>query len=221
MVLLDARMPAPDGFAVAQSCRACAPGAEHMIMLLDVKMQRQDAARARELGVEYTLVKPVAQSDLLDAVMLALGLTGRYAFEVEPDDIGDRITAGGKQRGLEGIDILLVEDNPVNQLLAQRVLEKAGHEVTIANNGQEAVNQFETGRFDAILMDMQMPVMGGIEATEAIRAQELRRSWVRVRASLSHADHRHDRKRRCRATASAASKRAWMTISPNRSSRRN
>ncbi len=177
VVLLDARMPAPDGFAVAQSCRACAPGAEHMIMLLDVKMQRQDASRARELGVEYTLVKPVAQSDLLDAVMLALGLTGRYAFEVEPDDVGTT-SRKAERSGPEGMDILLVEDNPVNQLLAQRVLEKAGHEVTIANNGQEAVDQFETRRFDAILMDMQMPVMGGIEATEAIRARELRRSWV-------------------------------------------
>ena len=177
VVLLDARMPAPDGFAVAQACRACAPGAERMIMLLDVKMQRQDAARAGDLGVKYTLVKPVAQPDLLDAVMLALGLSGRYAFEVEPDDV-ETTLRHAQDGGAEVMEILLVEDNPVNQLLAQRVLQKAGHQVTIANNGQEAVDQFETRRFDAILMDMQMPVMGGLEATEAIRARELRRSWV-------------------------------------------
>lgn len=72
----------------------------------------------------------------------------------------------------------LVEDNPVNQELARRLLEKRGYRVALANNGAEAVECFEQGRFELILMDMQMPVMGGIEATESIRAREMRRSWV-------------------------------------------
>jgi len=77
-----------------------------------------------------------------------------------------------------GFSVLLVEDNPVNQELAKRLLERESHRVTIANNGAEAVDLFDSGHFDVILMDMQMPVMGGIEATETIRSHEMRRSWV-------------------------------------------
>jgi protein-histidine pros-kinase len=74
--------------------------------------------------------------------------------------------------------VLLVEDNPVNQELAERLLKKRGYRVTLANNGAEAVECFEKTHFDLILMDMQMPVMDGIEATESIRSREMRRSWV-------------------------------------------
>jgi CheY-like chemotaxis protein len=201
-------MPAPDGFAVAQSCRACAPGAEHMIMLLDVKMQRQDASRARDLGVKYTLVKPVAQSDLLDAVMLALGLSGRYAFEVEPDDIGT--TSGhAESSGAEGMEILLVEDNPVNQLLAQRCW---GHRLpsrTTARGGRPVRDQLRRhpdGYADA-----------GDGRNQATGPSVPGTAPHRLRASLSHAiiamtANAMQRPRRCL-------KRAWMTISPNRSRR--
>jgi protein-histidine pros-kinase len=76
------------------------------------------------------------------------------------------------------LSVLLVEDNPVNQELATRLLERLSYRVTLANNGAEAVDLFDSSHFDVILMDMQMPVMGGIEATEAIRSREMRRSWV-------------------------------------------
>jgi two-component system, sensor histidine kinase and response regulator len=177
LVLLDGSMPPPDGFAVLEACRDGEPGAARIIMLLAMKSQREDAARARELGVKHTLVKPISQSDLLDAAMLALGLAGRFAFEVDSGDL-EATLRREENAPAEAMEILLVEDNPVNQMLAQRLLEKAGHRVTLANNGQEAIEQFETKRFDAILMDVQMPVMGGLEATEAIRARELRRSWI-------------------------------------------
>ena len=74
--------------------------------------------------------------------------------------------------------MLLAEDNPVNQAVAVKLLERAGHKVTLANDGREAVELFERERFDAILMDVQMPVLGGFEATRAIRAREQRRSWA-------------------------------------------
>jgi protein-histidine pros-kinase len=80
------------------------------------------------------------------------------------------------------LNILLVEDNPVNQELATRLLERQSHKVVVANNGAEADDQYDSGSFDLILMDMQMPVMGGVEATEVIRSREMRRSWV-----VSHA----------------------------------
>ncbi|MCP2936737.1 response regulator, partial [Salmonella enterica subsp. enterica serovar Typhimurium] len=82
--------------------------------------------------------------------------------------------------------VLLAEDNPVNQLVAVRTLERAGYKVTVANNGQEALDLLERESFDVVLMDVQMPVMGGIEATRAIRAREQRRSWV---IDTDHVEH--------------------------------
>ncbi|MGB0128096.1 MAG: response regulator, partial [Rhodocyclaceae bacterium] len=178
LLVLDGHMPDPNGFAIVETCRDGDPGAARTIMMLGMKSQREDAMRAQALGVRYTLVKPVSQSDLLDAAMLTLGLTGRFAFEVNGDDIEKTLWKVERQQNGRGMEVLLVEDNPVNQMLAQRLLEKAGHRVTIANNGEEGVERFESKRFDAILMDVQMPVMGGLEATEAIRARELRRSWI-------------------------------------------
>jgi PleD family two-component response regulator len=70
------------------------------------------------------------------------------------------------QAEASGLNIMLVEDNPVNQELATRLLERQSHRVTLANNGAEAIELFDSGHFDVILMDMQMPVMGGVEATK-------------------------------------------------------
>ncbi len=72
----------------------------------------------------------------------------------------------------KGLHVLIAEDNLVNQKLAAKLLEKQGHTSMIANNGREAVEAWETVAFDAVLMDMQMPEMDGIEATKEIRARE-------------------------------------------------
>jgi two-component system, sensor histidine kinase and response regulator len=74
--------------------------------------------------------------------------------------------------------VLLVEDNLVNQAVAVHMLERAGCDVTVASDGQEAIEMFECNRFDLIFMDLQMPVMGGIEAARGIRAREARKSWI-------------------------------------------
>ena len=97
------------------------------------------------------------------------------AFELAPPLALDEASAQAQSTALA---VLVVEDNPVNQTVARRILEKAGHHVTIANNGAEALEAFDSRHFDLILMDVQMPVMGGIDATQAIRAREARRSWV-------------------------------------------
>jgi CheY-like chemotaxis protein len=82
--------------------------------------------------------------------------------------------------GHTSLAILLAEDNPVNQRVAQRMLEKIGHSVVVANNGREAVEALERMRFDAVLMDMQMPEMDGLQATGAIRARELSQGLERT-----------------------------------------
>ena len=172
-VLADGATPAPGGLALAERLSGEA-SRERLVMVLSTEGQRQEAERLRRLGVRAYLVKPVAQGDLADALTLALGeADGGGAFELAPFAMTDGDGVPGS-----ALDVLVVEDNPVNQELARRLLERRGHRVTVANNGQEAIDQFEKQRFDVILMDMQMPVLGGMEATEAIRAREMRRSWV-------------------------------------------
>ncbi len=173
-VLADASMPAPAGFALAESWQANGKP-ERLLMMLTTENQRVELARLRELQVSAHLVKPVGPGDLVDALALA-GNLGDATQSVVLADFDDSL---GEVTGADSVlDILLVEDNPVNQELALRILERKSHRVVVANNGAEALDQFDEKRFDVILMDMQMPVMGGLEATEAIRSREMRRSWV-------------------------------------------
>ncbi|HRI90717.1 MAG: protein-histidine pros-kinase [Candidatus Accumulibacter regalis] len=172
-VLVDALMPPPGGLALAESWRggSCP---EKLIVLLTTEQQRQELDRLRELAVGTHLVKPIAAEDLVAALKLLSGAGDEGTEILAPFDFA--ADAGRTSTG--HINALLVEDNPVNQELARRLLEKRGYQVTLANNGAEAIDHFEQQPFDLILMDVQMPVMGGIEATESIRAREMRRSWV-------------------------------------------
>ncbi|HRF31046.1 MAG TPA: ATP-binding protein, partial [Azonexus sp.] len=158
-IVADANMDAPAGFALAEAwgrsgCK------ERLVVMLTTENQRHDLARSREIGVSAHLVKPIGAPDLADALALAEGKGGVEldAFVLSEVDFGRVAT---EEAG--GFSVLLVEDNPVNQELAKRLLERESHRVTIANNGAEAVDLFDSGHFDVILMDMQMPVMGGIE----------------------------------------------------------
>lgn len=170
-IFADANMDAPAGFSLAESWGASGR-VERLLMMLTTENQRHDMARLRELKVSAHLIKPIADDDLLDALTL-IEKPVSSAIDFAPFDIPE-MAAGDRPH----LQVLLVEDNPVNQELALRLLEREGYQVVVANNGAEALDRFEDTRFDVILMDMQMPVMGGIEATEAIRAREMRRSWV-------------------------------------------
>ena len=94
---------------------------------------------------------------------------------------------------LPALQILLVEDNPINQKVASRLLEKAGHAVTIAGNGKEAVDQVAARTFDLVLMDVQMPEMDGLEATQVIRQQEQDRAAPADRGADRARDGRRPR----------------------------
>lgn len=173
-VLLDAAMEAPAGFAMVESWQSGQH--ERLLILLTTENQRHDLERLRELQLGAHLVKPVGPEDLTDALLLvdADAAPAKGDFSLTLFEVGSLV----EDQGDAGLDILLVEDNPVNQELAVKLLEKRHHRVKIANNGAEAIDCFENFKFDAIFMDLQMPVMGGIEATEAIRSREMRRSWV-------------------------------------------
>ena len=174
LVVCDAAAAlADDGTILSQWLAQDRP--EPMVTLITVAGQRDQLPRLKALGLAVYVVKPIAADDLLDAALLAIRSPGD-GFQLDGFDVEASLVAARAPGS--AWHILLVEDNPINQELAQRLLEKAGHKVTLAANGEEAVHCFEQQHFDAILMDMQMPVMDGLEATQAIRARELRRSWV-------------------------------------------
>jgi signal transduction histidine kinase/CheY-like chemotaxis protein/HPt (histidine-containing phosphotransfer) domain-containing protein len=168
VVMLDAQMPDMDGFTLAERIRATPQIAEVTIMMLTSAGLRGDAARCRELGVSAYLSKPITETDLLDAVRRVLGSNGGETAG-EPAPLLTRYSIREGQRKLR---ILVAEDNEVNRLVATRILEKRGHSVTTVVNGAEAVEAVAQDAFDIVLMDVQMPVMSGLEATVKIREAE-------------------------------------------------
>src|SRR5204862_1214059 len=164
LMLLDAQMPDLDGFEVAARIAEGTDLAGAMIMMLTSGGQYGDVSRCRALGVAAHLTTPVKQSDLFEAICLALGRTTTRPMRSAP--------AGPGTAAAKSLRILLAEDNVVNQRVAVGLLERRGHRVVVAGTGLEALAAMETDRFDAVLMDVQMPEMGGLEATAAIRERE-------------------------------------------------
>src|SRR5262249_11096733 len=124
-----------------------------------------DAARCQRLGLAAYLVKPVRQSDLLDAIVTELGASHGWDRLVVAGDQGPRPWDRRARGPLAG-------DTAVNQRLAVRLLEKRGHCVTVVHDGRAVLAAVEGGRFDVVLMDVQMPEMDGFEATALIRSRE-------------------------------------------------
>ena len=167
MTLLDAQMPGMDGFELVQHLRNSTWQMGPTVMMMTSEGQHGNAARCRELGVLSSIMKPVSQWALLDAIMTALGETPPSASLSAP--IVPRHKPHATPRRLQ---LLLAEDNAINQTLGARLLQKLGHGVTVAGNGAVALRQWQAGGFDAILMDVDMPVMNGFEATARIREHE-------------------------------------------------
>ena len=163
LVLLDQNMPHMDGYAVAERIRQSAPRAQVAIVILTSSPSSSDQRRDVRLGIERSLTKPLRRATLREAVFQALGVSAPPEKE-SPQP-------GEKARG-KGLQLLLAEDNSVNQKLAIRLLEKMGHHVVLAVNGEEAIEMLRRRVFDLVLMDIQMPVMSGVEATRKIRTEE-------------------------------------------------
>ena len=165
LVLLDANMPEMNGFDVARRIRDDPSVSGATIMMLSSSGQYGESERCRELGITNHLTKPVDQRDLLSAIARTLS-RDHTPRTMMPDAMLP------KELPERRLHILLAEDNAVNQRLAASLLERRGHRVTIAPNGREALAAMARLAFDVVLMDVQMPEMGGFEATAAIRKKE-------------------------------------------------
>lgn len=171
LVLVDAVMPEMDGFVLSEKIVRYAGTARPIVMMLTSAGQRGDAARCRRLGISAYLTKPIKQSDLLDCIMTVLSPKDR---EQHKSDLITRHSLREEQASHFSTErvypqILLAEDNIVNQKVALRILEKLGYNADAVANGKEALRALETIPYDLVLMDVQMPEMGGFEATRIIR----------------------------------------------------
>ncbi len=165
LVILDLQMPGMSGFDVARALRAqddfVAPG----LLLAASEVGPSERQTASDLGFGDFLAKPFRQSELRRAVVACLGGEVR---EVERE-VPVAAPAKAPGTGMPGARVLLAEDNEVNRMLATQMLENMGHHVAVVADGQEALKKVATESFDIVLMDCQMPVMDGYEATEHIR----------------------------------------------------
>ena len=172
LVLLDGRMPGMDGFQVAEVVQRQPDLLNMTMIMLTSEGRGGDRARAKKLGLARYLMKPVKRVELLHAISSAMSvpLPARPAGQDSTQPLAASTEAPAC--AMSPLSILLAEDMSDNQLLIQAYLKRTPYQLDIADNGDIACGKFKVGRDDLVLMDMQMPVLDGYDATRAIRQWE-------------------------------------------------
>jgi CheY-like chemotaxis protein len=167
LLLLDCRMPDMDGFQVAEEVRRAKPPQSPTIVMLTSDQWADDIARTYDMGLGGYLIKPIRTSNLIETISIAFDRSKGIHRTM-----GSAPVAPISPTEVRELRILLVEDSPDNQVLVRSYLKQTPYRLDIADHGGIALELFKKGYYDLILMDMQMPVMDGYEATKAIRAWE-------------------------------------------------
>lgn len=184
LLFLDTDMPEPGGLALlsGQWKEVLGP-LTHCIIISNVLRFSSDSVICEAHGIPGRLCKPIIDRELqsaIQATILSMGAARQKtthesmlaSLEIDHEFVDKALSTEPK------FHVLIIDDDPVNLEVTAAILERAGYQVTQADNGQKALDFFECGAFDAIVMDVQMPIMDGIATTEAIRMRELRHSWV-------------------------------------------
>jgi CheY-like chemotaxis protein len=178
LILMDVKLPGMDGIDTAHIIKENPRTKAPPIIIISAYGRETEIQRAKNLGFEHFLLKPIKQSVLFDTIMEIFGYTmtrpeKNPSTRIFPEDFVNT-------------RLLLVEDNPINQMVAIEILSSAGIIVDRAENGKEAIEKLRTNIFDAVLMDVQMPIMDGIEATKVIR-NDLKLTDIPIIAMTAHA----------------------------------
>jgi CheY-like chemotaxis protein len=170
--LVDVNMPDIDGYALTKQLRQVKSAAHMPIVMMGALSEQISQDQLEQLDIQGFLVKPIDAQELV-TLLNRLSMADEPSTHVPPTVAKTNTSSGQRQ-------VLLVEDTPINQTLQSILLKRMGYEVTLASNGVEGVETFGVSRFDLVLMDIQMPEMGGIEATQLIREMEQTRHWQRT-----------------------------------------
>jgi CheY-like chemotaxis protein len=189
VALIDSHIEETDGLELARQIQNSSEVESVIPMLLTRRAQAGDISRCRDLGFNTYLTKPVRRTELRATLAHCLTSHRQPLSSHTPEQSPKTpINDAPQTPPLKSLRILVAEDNPVNQRLAARILEKEGHEVAVAANGTEALTAWRNRSFDLILMDMQMPEMDGFQATFAIRRAEASSSLhIPIVAVTAHA----------------------------------
>jgi two-component system sensor histidine kinase/response regulator len=170
LVYLDWRMPGMDGMETARRIRELGLALPPTLMMVSAHSREDMMRQAEAVGIASVLVKPVRPSTLFDATIQVLAREGAAPRAAEASHAAaDPAAPPPALAALRGARLLLVEDNDINQMVAEEILRDAGLEVDIAENGEIALAKVQSRYYDLVFMDMQMPVMDGVTATREIR----------------------------------------------------